>query len=85
MRQQPAPESASILHELDLGHHMLFLLSNGSIDLFAHHEQTPSLAETGMRLDGDETYRLFISLHEQFKHRRDCSSSTDEKGRDING
>ena len=71
MRQQPSYETASILHELDLGHHTLFILSDGSIDLLAHHEQAPALAATGMRLDGDETYRLFISLHEQFQQGRD--------------
>ncbi len=59
-------ESVSILYELDLGLHVLFLMSDGSIDLLANDEQTPSL--DGFHLDSDETYRLFISLHEQFKH-----------------
>ena len=72
MRQLPSHKTASILHELDLGQHTLLMMSNGSIDLLAHDEQTPSLADNGMSLDGDETYRLFISLQEQFKHRRDC-------------
>ena len=67
MRQQSELESLSILQELDLGWHTLFLMSDGSIDLLANNEQTPSLAENGIRLDGDETYRLFISLHEQFQ------------------
>ncbi|HEY6406255.1 MAG TPA: hypothetical protein VIY29_02185 [Ktedonobacteraceae bacterium] len=57
----------SILHELDLGQHTLFLMSDGSIDLLAHDEQTPYLADNGLSLDSDETYRLFISLQEQFK------------------
>ena len=67
MRQQPELESISILQELDLGWHILLLMSDGSIDLLANEEQTPSLAEHGLHLDCDETYRLFISLHEQFK------------------
>ncbi len=64
----PGQESVSILYELDLGWHILFLLSDGSIDLLATDEQTPSLAETGLHLDSEETYRLFISLQEQLKH-----------------
>src|SRR5713226_5480755 len=68
MMQHPVDESVSILHELDLGLHTLLLMSDGSIDLLANEEQTPSLAENGFHLDSDETYRLFISLHEQFKH-----------------
>jgi hypothetical protein len=80
MQHQPVHESASILHELNLGHHILFMLRNGSIDLFAYDEQLPALAESGIRLDSDETYRLFISLREQFQPGRDGSSSTGEKG-----
>ena len=60
-------ESGTLLHELDLGRHTLFLMSDGSIDLLANAEQMPSLAENGLHLDSDETYRLFISLHEQLK------------------
>lgn len=67
MEQPLSYEVASILHELDLGQHILLIMSDGSIDLLANNEQTPSLAENGIRLDGDETYRLFISLHEQFQ------------------
>jgi hypothetical protein len=63
-----SPESDFILHELDLGGHILVLLSDGSIELVASEKQTPSFAETGLHLDSDETYRLFISLYEQFKH-----------------
>jgi len=68
MMQHPVDESVSILHELDLGWHTLFLMSDGSIDLLANEEQTPYLAENGLHLDSDETYRLFISLYEQLKH-----------------
>lgn len=66
MKQEVSHKAASILHELDLGQHILFIMSDGSIDLLTTEEQTPSLAENGIRLDGEETYRLFISLHEQF-------------------
>jgi len=73
MEQQCSHESVSILHELDLGQHILFLMSDGSIDLFANDEQTPYLSDNRLRLDSDETYRLFISLHEQFTQKEVCS------------
>jgi len=44
-------------------------MSDGSIDLLANDEQTPYLADNGISLDCDETYRLFISLQEQFKQK----------------
>ena len=65
--QQPALENVAILQELDLGWHTLLLMSDGSIDLLVNDEQTRYLAENVLHLDSDETYRLFISLHEQFK------------------
>lgn len=68
--QQTILESLAILEELDLGYHTLFLMSDGSIDLLANDEQTPYLAENMLHLDSDETYRLFISLHEQFKEQQ---------------
>ena len=67
MEQRCQHESVSILHELDLGRHTLFIMSDGSIDLLANDELTPYLADNGISLDSDETYRLFISLREQFK------------------
>jgi hypothetical protein len=60
------PETISILHELDLGQHTLFIMSNGGIDLLAHDEQTSCLADNRLSLDGHEAYRLFISLQELF-------------------
>ncbi len=57
-------EGISILQELDLGHHHLFILSDGSIAMFAHSASTPA---RGIHLDSEETYRLFISLHHQFQ------------------
>ena len=72
MSQQSELESIAILHELDLGCYTLFLMSDGSIDLLANDEQTPYLAENMLHLDSDETYRLFISLHEQFKQQQAC-------------
>ena len=67
MGQLQILETIAILQELDLGCHTLFLLSDGSMDLLANDSETPSLAENALHLDSDETYRLFISLHEQFK------------------
>lgn len=67
MTQQFSHEDVSILHELDLGQHSLFIMCDGTIDLLANDEQTSYLADNGISLDSDETYRLFISLQEQFK------------------
>lgn len=75
MEHQFSQETVSTLHELDLGQHTLFLMSDGSIDLLANDEQTPSLADNGIRLDCDETYRLFISLHEQFRQKGEQQDS----------
>lgn len=69
MEQAFSHESVSILHELDLGQHTLFIYDDGSIDLLANDEQTPYPADNGLCLDSDETYRLFISLQEQFKQK----------------
>lgn len=66
MEQGFSSESASILHELDLGQHILFIMNDGSIDLLANNEQTLYLPDNGIHLDSDETYRLFTSLQEQF-------------------
>ncbi|HEU5230694.1 MAG TPA: hypothetical protein VFU49_22925 [Ktedonobacteraceae bacterium] len=70
MTQQSLQKSMSVLQELDLGQHTLFIMSNGSIDLLTNDEETLYLADNGIRLDSDETYRLFISLHEQFQRNR---------------
>ena len=67
MEHQFSQEDTSIVHELDLGQHTLFIMSDGSIDLLANDEQTPYLADNGISLDSTETYRLFISLREEFK------------------
>ena len=67
MRQHLSEESLAILQELDLGCHTLVLLSDGSMELIANQEQAPDLTHVGLQLDRDETYRLFISLYEQFK------------------
>jgi hypothetical protein len=46
MEQGFSPQSVSVLHELDLGEHTLFIMSDGSIDLLANDEQAPYLADT---------------------------------------
>lgn len=66
MEEQCSPKVVTILHELDLGQHTLFLMSDASMDLLANGEQTPYLADNGMSLDSEETYLLYIALHEQF-------------------
>jgi hypothetical protein len=71
MEQPFSQEAISILHELDLGQHTLLLMSDGSIDLLNNDEQTPYLTDNGLHLDDSETYRLFVSLYEQFKQEGD--------------
>ena len=86
-RQQPASVCIAILQELDLGWHTLFLMSDGSIDLLANDSETPSLAENMLHLNSEETYRLFISLHEQFKEqqaRMEQERATREQGKLCN-
>jgi hypothetical protein len=56
----------TILHEIDLGAHHLFIMSDQSIDLMAD-EQVPYVADNILSLDASETYRLLISLQEIFK------------------
>lgn len=61
------PSPTLLLHELNLGQHTLLLLSDGSIEVFATTGPTPALSSNSIQLDREETYRLFISLHEQFR------------------
>ena len=60
-------QTATILHELVLGQHTLFIMSDQSIDLVDFGGQAPSLADNGIRLSSEETHRLFISLKEVFQ------------------
>ena len=62
--------SVTILHEIDLGAHHLFIMSDQSIDLMAD-EQAPYVADNVLSLDACETYRLLISLQEVFKQGTD--------------
>lgn len=69
MDQNFSCEDVIILHELNLGQHILFIMSDGSIDLLANNEKTLHLTCNRITLDRDETYRMFISLREQFKQK----------------
>jgi hypothetical protein len=60
----------TVLHEIDLGAHHLFIMSDQSIDLMVD-EQAPYVADNMLSLDAYETYRLFISLQEAFKQGTD--------------
>ncbi len=73
MEQMLSNKAVTLLHELDLGQHILFIMNDGSIDLLANGEHTSSLAGNGLHLDRDETYRLFVSLHEYFQQEMWCS------------
>jgi len=66
MEHQFLPVGASVLHELDLGQYTLFIMQDRSIDIVDFEGSAPYLADNGIRLDSDETYRLFISLYELF-------------------
>ena len=58
--------SVTVLHEIGLGAHHLFIMSDQSIDLLADEDAT-YVADNLLSLDADETYRLLISLQEVFK------------------
>ena len=58
--------SVTVLHEIDLGAHHLFTMSDQSIDMLAD-EAAPYVTDNLLSLDADETYRLLISLQEVFK------------------
>jgi hypothetical protein len=64
---EPVRDTVPVLHELQLGRHTLFILADNSIDLLDLSGEAPYLAENGLHLDSEETYRLLISLQEQFK------------------
>ena len=63
--------SVTVLHEIDLGAHHLFIMSDQIIDLLADEEQAPYVADNVISLDADETYRFLISLQEVFKQKTD--------------
>lgn len=67
MEYRFAQEKIAVLHELDLGQHTLFIMSDKSVDLLANDEYTPYLADNSVSLDSEETYRLFVSLQELFQ------------------
>ena len=60
--------SVTVLHEIDLGTHQLFIMSDQSIDLLVD-EDAPYVADNMISLDADETYRLLISLQEVFQQK----------------
>jgi hypothetical protein len=62
----------TVLHEINLGAHHLFIMSDQSIDLLAT-EQAPLGAGNVLSLDSCETYRLLLSLQEVFRQGTDQS------------
>ena len=62
--------SVTVLHEINLGAHYLFVMRDQSIDLLADGD-TPYVADTVLSLDASEAYRLLISLQEIFKQEMD--------------
>lgn len=71
MTQMAARDThVTVLQDIDLGAHHLFVMSDQSIDLMAD-EQAPYVADNMLSLDACETYRLLISLQEVFKQGTD--------------
>lgn len=64
--------TTTVLREINLGAHSLFVMSDQSIDLLAD-EDTPYVADTVLSLDASEAYRLMICLQEVFKQGTDQS------------
>jgi len=60
----------TVLQEIDLGAHHLFIMSDQGIDLMAD-EQAPYMADNMLCLDACETYRLLVCLQEVFKQGTD--------------
>jgi hypothetical protein len=58
--------SVTVLREIDLGQHMLLLMSDQSIDIM-RSEAAPYVADNVLSLDNSEAYHLMISLQEMFK------------------
>jgi hypothetical protein len=64
---QLVQNTVPVQHTLRLGQHTLVILADNSIDLFEQHGAAPDQVGDSLHLDREETYRLFISLWEQFK------------------
>jgi hypothetical protein len=60
----------TVVQEVHLGAHQLFIMSDQSIEVLAD-ELAPSGGEHALSLDSGETYRLMISLQEAFKQATD--------------
>ena len=56
----------TVIREINLGQHVLLLMSDQSIDLM-RDESIPCVAENVLSLDNCEAYHLMISLQEMFK------------------
>jgi hypothetical protein len=66
----PQHTSSTVLREINLGAHYLFVMSDQSIDLMAD-DDTPYVADDVLSLDSCEAYRLLICLQEVFKQGTD--------------
>ena len=68
----PQHTSVTVLREINLGAHSLFVMSDQSIDLMTD-ENMPYVADNVLSLDSCEAYRLLICLQEVFKQATDQS------------
>lgn len=68
MSIQQGQTEITIVRETNLGQHVLFLMSDDSIDLMRLPDEPQSyLADNVLRLSSEEAYLLFISLQEMYK------------------
>ena len=80
-RAAPAEEpELDILQEITLGAHVLFILSDQSLDLFAN-EPASAGVQHGLHLDSLEAYRLLLCLHEVFQPTRVPRAGQEAPGR----
>lgn len=68
----------TVLQEINLGAHYLFIMSDQRIELLTD-EQASSGAVYVLSLDSTETYRLLISLQEVFKQGMEQSCIPEER------
>jgi hypothetical protein len=58
------PESPSTTY--DLGHHTLEITQDRTVLITAQPTESETIAEV-VQLDSEETYKLFVALHELFQ------------------
>ncbi len=57
----------NILHQLNLGQHLLLMMNDGGIEVTTMTGQIPHQVATVVQLTSEETYHLYCSLHAQYQ------------------